>query len=191
MKNIVLPESIISNENEMTEETNILLSKIELDIINTLIKIINEDKNIILYENFYCGPILYREGLWNDFCKSLKKENVDDILIYSLKENNKKVMYIDKNNVFDFKYSWYRFNYNETDIEIINNSKKVQFSRIGFNEEKTKAIIFIDIKTKDEGNGKAGNGEIYLLENKDEQWKIINIICVYNSFKMGSTHNCA
>jgi len=53
-------------------------------------------------------------------------------------------------------------------------------------EEKTKAIIFIDIKTKDEGNGKAGSGKTYLLENKDNQWKIINIICVYNSFKLGS-----
>jgi hypothetical protein len=85
---------------------------------------------------------------------------------------------IDKNNnLFKFNYIW---NENlEKDNDLSGNYEKVTFTRIEFNKKKTKAIIFLELMIKDEGNGK-----FYLLEKRNEEWEIIDIIHIFDLYKM-------
>jgi len=81
-------------------------------------------------------------------------------------------MDIDKNNIFEFNFIWSKEI--EKSIDLLEDYEKVSFSRIGFNEEITKAIIFLEIRLK---NG--GNGKFYLFEKENKEWKITDIIDIY------------
>ena len=152
----------------------LLFSKTELEIINKTVKLRHKNENkIILRENIYVGPIFYREGMWNSYAKDLRKNNVDDSLINSFKENNSDYsIVIDENNKFDFEFIWHE--QYEKNKENFNRIEKMQISGIGFNENKSKAIFFLEIMYKNDGDGKA-----YLFEKEDEQWKIANVIDCY------------
>jgi len=81
-------------------------------------------------------------------------------------------MGIDKNNFFAFNFIWSKEL--KKDIDLLKDYEDISFSRIGFNEEITKAIIFLEIRLK---NG--GNGTFYLFEKENKEWKITDIIEIY------------
>jgi hypothetical protein len=152
----------------------LLFSKTELEIINKTVKLNHKDENkIILWENIFGGPMSYREGMWNSYVSSLKKNNVDDSLINSFKENNFGIsIAIDKNNIFEFDFIWH--DQYETKKEKFKSIENIKISGIGFNQNKTKAIFFLEIMSENEGDGK-----MYLFEKEGEQWEIVNVIDCY------------
>jgi len=174
--------------NEENESDHILLSEHEIDIINTVINSIHNDKNTIyLRETFYAGGFLFIESLRSGMLKELKsKDNIDNIIIQSFEKNNsienlKKENTIDKNNQFNFDFIWYDWReYIGKNKILINNYEEISFSRIGFNKNQTEAIIFLEVEFE-----KTGYGKIYLLERKFEKWDIKKIIDIHGLIKGG------
>ena len=172
-------KSMNSIENKLSEEEFIIFSEDEINIINKLINAVHNNENtIILNKSFYIGSILLRESIKNWIIKKLRDEHsIDNYILKSFENKNIKMYKIDKNNIFKFNFIW---NENlEKYIDLSGNYEKVTFTRIGFNKRKTKAIIFLELIIRDEGNGK-----FYLLEKKNEEWEIIDIIHIFDLYKM-------
>jgi hypothetical protein len=164
---IILLVSCATKTNEM-----IIVSFLpnEKDIINQVIKTINlENKIVILNENI---EITYttQDNNRNNVYRYLKRtKSIDNDLLISFKRNNHKQMILDKNIVFDFNFIW--SGTSEYNNDPVNYYGIITFSKIGFNEEQTKAIIYIGIMM--EGDGR---GNYYILEKEDNHWEIKNII---------------
>jgi hypothetical protein len=166
-------------KNELSENEFILFSEDEIKIINKLIKLIHNDTNtIILNESFYIGGIFLRESLKNGIIKELReKQNIDNSILKSFEEKILEIKNIDKNNIFEFNFIWNATI--EKNIDLLENYEKITLSRIGFNEGKTKAIIFLELILKKEGNGK-----IYLFEKENEEWIITEIIHIIDIIRV-------
>ena len=179
------------NSNKLTkiEVEGILFSKYEINIINTVINSIHNDKNtMFLSETFYVGGILVRESIKNGILKELKeRDGIDNNIIQSFKINNSidnitKGNAINKNNDFNFNFKWYNwYNWKEEHYGkkvLINNYEKISFSRIGFDENQLEAIIFFQVEFE-----KTGYGKMYLLKREIEKWNIIKTIDIHGIIK--------
>jgi len=158
----------------------IIFSKNETDIINIVIKSIHNNNTIYLSETFYSGFTVVLVSMRNYYINYLKNvHGVNNDIIQSFYKNNsleniKKGAKIDKNNIFNFDFTWY--NWIEDKIDLLNNYEKISVSRFGFNEKETKALIFLEMyrdKIK-------GFGSFYLLEKKTEKWIISKTIKVHS-----------
>jgi hypothetical protein len=163
----------------------IIFSKNEIDIINTVVNTIHNDNNTIyLSETFYTGFIFVLESHRNYYIKNLKNEHgVDNDIIQTLYKNNslkniKKGTKIDKNNIFNFDFTWY--NWNEDKMDLLNNYENIRVSRIGFNEKQTKALIFLEMYRGEI----EGFGSFYLLEKETEKWIISKTIKAYSLIRL-------
>jgi hypothetical protein len=161
---------LISCANKTNEKIIVSFLSNELDIINQIIKTKNlENKIIIINENV---EITYttQDNNRNDIYRYLKRtKSIDNDLLNSFKRNNHKQMILDKNIIFDLNFIWNGTSEYKNDPE--NYYGIITFSKIGFNEEQTKAIIYIGEMMKE-----VGRGDYYILEKEDNQWKIKNII---------------
>jgi hypothetical protein len=99
---------------------------------------------------------------------------IDKDLITNFVEKNSELMLIDKKTKFIGEYRWYEeyaidnpLDYDKKDYSCI-----VTLSRVGFNNNKAKAMIEFGTQY-DPYNG---SGEYYILEKKDKNWKIIESI---------------
>jgi hypothetical protein len=154
------------------ENIFVSLSTDELAIINQIIGTINKEKSIIIIsENLEVTlPVSNnRKKEMSGVLKYLKKtKNIDNDLIRSFERNNNNLMTLDSNIIFDFNFIW---NKQYEASNEINYYGKITVSRIGFNKEQTRAMMYIGIMS--EGVGK---GDYYIVEKENNKWKIINII---------------
>jgi hypothetical protein len=168
----VITSLLVSCINKEDERIHLSLSRDELNIINQIIKSINhENKIIVIDENFDITypPSNDRKKDIENIIKYLKKnKTIDTDLIKSFEKNNNKEMVFEKNINFDFNFIW---NKQYEPNNELNYYGKITLSRIGFNKEQTKAIIYIGIMLKGEGRG-----DYYIIEMENNEWKIINII---------------
>jgi hypothetical protein len=159
---------LVSCTDKSNEKETVLFTSDELNIINGIIKTINqENKVVIINENI---EITYttQDNNRNDIYKYLKR-NIDNDLLNSFKKNNNKQMKLGKSIVFDFNFIWWNGLYWTNDP--IKYYGIITFSKIGFNKEQTKAIIYIGMMMES-----AGEGNYYILEKENDKWEIINII---------------
>jgi hypothetical protein len=63
---------------------------------------------------------------------------------------------------------------------LINNYEKISVSRIGFNENQTKSLIFLEM---DRG-GIDGFGNFYLLGKEAEKWILSKTIEIYDRIRI-------
>jgi hemerythrin-like domain-containing protein len=168
----------------MKPENSYLFSKDEIDIINRLINAIHNNKKTIVLSEFFYFDLFLRESLRSGFIKSLRDEhNIDNSILQSFEEKllkikdneekNVKVMGIDKNNIFEFNFIW--SGELKKSIDLLEDYEEISFTRIGFNEEITKAIIFLEVWLENGG----GHGKFYLFEKENNEWKVTDIIDAY------------
>jgi hypothetical protein len=164
---MVLLASCVHKTNE---KTIVSFTSDELNIINEIIETINqENKIVIINENL---EITYttQDGNRNDIYKYLKRtQNVGNDLLKSFRKNNNKQMKLGENSVFDFNFIWRNGSHWTNDP--VRYYGIITFSKIGFNREQTKAIIYIGIMMENEGKG-----NYYILEKTDNKWNIVDII---------------
>jgi hypothetical protein len=164
---------LFSCVHKTNEKMVVLFTSDELDIINKIIMTINHENKVVVVNKNLEVTYTTQDNNRNDIYKYLKRtKNVGNDLLNSFKKNNKKQMKLKKDIVFDFNFIWwdghYRIN-NENDP--INYYGIITFSKIGFNKEQTKAILYIGIMLEDDGEG-----NYYILEKENKEWKIVNII---------------
>jgi hypothetical protein len=158
---IILTVSCVHKTNETVV---VSFTSGELDIINQIIKTINQENQIVIINDNLEITYTTQDNNRNDIYKYLRRtKKVENDLLGSFKRNNNKKAVLKKNIVFDFNFIWNRpYEYNNGIIT---------FSKIGFNKEQTKAIIYIGIMT-----GSEGKGDYYILEKEKDAWKIVAII---------------
>jgi len=180
--------SDITNEDHQSEEIFVIFSKDEIDIINKVINTIHNDKySIYLDKEFYHGAFILIDSLKNGMLKELKhNHNIDSIIIKSFEEKKSKKnfikgMKIDDENIFNFHFEWYDWYeaFLKDEKKLTKDYERIIISRIGFNDEKTKAIIFLQIEFEKDGNGK-----VYVLEKIMEKWEIVKIVEIFGIIKM-------
>jgi len=178
----------ITNEDHQNEKISVVFSKDEIDIINKVINTIHNDKNsIYMDKEFYHGAFILVDSLKNGMLKELKhNHNIDSIIIKSFEENNSKEnfmkgMKIDNVNIFNFPFKWYDWyeDFKKKEKILTKDYERIIISRIGFNDEKTKAIIFLQIEYENDGKGK-----VYVLEKIMKKWEIVKIIDFFGIIKM-------
>jgi hypothetical protein len=169
---LIIASLLISCINKEDERTYLSLSRDELDIINQIIKSINyENKIIVINENIEITypPTNDRKRDIRNITKYLRKNKVIGTdLIKSFEKNNNKEMVLNEDINFDFNFIW---NKQYEPNNELNYYGKITLSKVGFNKEQTKAIIYIGVILKGEGRG-----DYYIIEKENEEWKIINII---------------
>jgi hypothetical protein len=162
--------SLISCVNKTNEKAIVSFSSDELNIINQIMKTINLGNKIVIINENIEVTYTTQDNNRNNIYKYLKRtKSVDNDLLNSFKKNNHQQMILDKSIVFDFNFMWNEIPEHNNDT--INYYGIIAFSKIGFNEEQTKAIIYVGIMM--EGDGR---GNYYILEKENNQWKIKNII---------------
>ena len=142
----------------------------ELNIINEIIETIHQENKIVIINENLELTYTTQDDNRNDVYNYLKRtQNIGKDLLNSFQENNNKQMKLVKDIVFDFNFIWRDGSY------LINDPIKyygiITFSKIGFNKEQTKAIIYIGIMMENKGKG-----NYYILEKTDSGWKIVDII---------------
>jgi hypothetical protein len=174
----------ITKEN-LSEEISVIFSEDEIDIINKVINTIHNDKNsIYLDKTFYRGAFILIDSLKNGMMKELENNhNIDSFIIKSFEEKNTKENIqvgrkIDNVNISNFPFEWYDWYDFRDKKTLLKDYEIISISGIGFNEEKTKAIIFLQIEYDNDGNGK-----IYVLEKVMEKWEIVKIIDLFGIIK--------
>jgi hypothetical protein len=163
----------------------VIFSKNEIEIINTVVNTVHNDKNTIyLSGTFYISALLVRESMINSIIKSLKdKHGVDNDIIQSFYKNNSienlmKNNKIDKNNIFNFYFNWYKYSFEDKN-DLLNKYEKISVSKIGFNENQTKALIFLEMDREIKGFG-----NFYLLDKETEKWVICKTIEIYDRIRV-------
>jgi hypothetical protein len=174
------------NKEERSEGISLVFSDDEINIINKVINTIHNEKNKIFFnKTVYHGPFFLIDSLRNGMLKGLKNnDNIDSIIIKSFDKRNAKredfiEMKIDNVNIFNFLFEWYDWrDFSKDKNTLPEDYEIIYISRIGFNEEQTKAIIFLQIEFENEGNGK-----IYVLEKAAGKWDIVEIIDLFGIVK--------
>jgi hypothetical protein len=159
---------LVSCVNKTNEKTVVSFTSDELDIVNLFIKTIDQENKIIIINESIEITHTTQNNNKNRIYKYLGTKNIGNDLLKSFKKNNNKQMILAKDIVFDFNFLWNEPNNinDTTDYYGI-----ITFSKICFNKEQTKAIIYIGIMMEDNGKG-----SYYIFEKENNEWKIVNII---------------
>ena len=161
------------NTNEKIEE--IIFSKDEIEILNLVINDIwyNIDNETILIDRNIDSS--YSINILKPFLEVFKERyGISEELLQSLHSSNSKIFIINPETKFNLQN--YRFIY-ITDSDRRGNLKhgehfpSLSFSRIGFNNDRTEAILEADYFFP-----LAGSGYIIHLKKENDIWKIINLI---------------
>jgi hypothetical protein len=159
----------VSCVNKTNERTVVSFSSNEIDVINVIIKTLNQENKVLVINKNLEITYTTQDNNRNNIYKYLKRtKKVYNDLLNSFKKNNDRQMVLEEDIIFAFDYIWgepYKLN------DPINFYGIITFSKIGFNKEQTKAIIYIGRLMKGEGRG-----DYYIVEKENEEWKIKNII---------------
>jgi hypothetical protein len=169
--NFLIMALLASCLNKSNEKETVSFTSDELDIINKIIKTINqENKIVIINKNIEITYTTQDNNNRNNIYKYLKRtEDIGNDLLNSFKRNNNKHMRVEKDIIFGFNFIWWNGLYWTNDP--IKYYGIATFSKTGFNKEQTKAIIYIGITI----NG-TGEGNYYILEKTKGEWEIVNTI---------------
>jgi hypothetical protein len=161
---------LVSCVNKSNEKAIVSFTSNELNIINEIIETINQENRIVIVNENLEITYTTQDDNRNGIYRYLKRtQNIGNDLLKSFKENNNKQMKLERNIMFDFNYIWWNGSYWVNDP--IKYYGIITFSKIGFNKEQTKAIIYIGIMME-----KEGKGNYYILEKTNNEWEIVDII---------------
>ena len=116
------------------------------------------DQYMDYFNNFICYPVGY-------FKKT--KQDIDKDLLKNFLKLNSEVMLIDINTKFNGNYIWFEENIIGDKVHY---SGFFSFSRVGFNSDKTKAMMVFEYNYAP----LCGSGDILVFEKIDGNWEIIN-----------------
>jgi hypothetical protein len=142
----------------------------EMNIINVIFEHNNITKEkILVNQSLYYSYMLGRDG--TPAKSIMSNENIDILIKVSFIEQNTIPALINKNTIFPVDHLWSN-EYIEKNENIFysNISASISFSRAGFNNNRTEAIIYCGIIYAPEW----GHGGIYHLRMEGDNWKIIN-----------------